>query len=78
MMNDDRHTLSHLDSNGDIAMVDVSNKKPTTRQAHAIGKVRIPEAVYQQIKAADGLSKKAVSLRRLISQASWQLSALMI
>lgn len=50
--------LSHLDSNGDIAMVDVSGKTATTREATAVGQVRFPSEIYQQIKAADGMTKK--------------------
>ncbi|WP_348548730.1 cyclic pyranopterin monophosphate synthase MoaC [Psychrobacter sp. KFRI-CH2-11] len=50
--------LSHLDSDGDITMVDVSGKRATTREAHATGQVRFPSEVYQQIKAADGMTKK--------------------
>ncbi|WP_182405090.1 cyclic pyranopterin monophosphate synthase MoaC [Psychrobacter sp. GP33] len=50
--------LSHLDSNGDVSMVDVSGKTVTTREAHATGQVRFPAAIYAQIKAADGMTKK--------------------
>ncbi len=50
--------LSHLDSNGDINMVDVSGKTATTREAHATGQVRFPTDIYAQIKAADGMTKK--------------------
>ena len=50
--------LSHLDSDGDITMVDVSGKIATTREATAIGQVRFPSEIYQQIKAADGMTKK--------------------
>ena len=50
--------LSHLDSNGDINMVDVSGKIAATREAHASGQVRFPAAIYTQIKAADGMTKK--------------------
>ncbi|TXD98455.1 cyclic pyranopterin monophosphate synthase MoaC [Psychrobacter frigidicola] len=50
--------LSHLDSNGDINMVDVSGKTATTREAHASGQVRFPSDIYTQIKAADGMTKK--------------------
>ena len=50
--------LSHLDSNGDVSMVDVSGKTATTREAHATGQVRFPAAIYAQIKAADGMTKK--------------------
>ena len=38
--------LSHLDSNGDINMVDVSGKIASTREANAIGQVRFPEGIY--------------------------------
>jgi cyclic pyranopterin phosphate synthase len=50
--------LSHLDSDGDITMVDVSGKTATTREANAAGQVRFPSEIYQQIKAADGMTKK--------------------
>ena len=50
--------LSHLDNNGDVSMVDVSGKTATTREAHATGQVRFPAAIYAQIKAADGMTKK--------------------
>ena len=51
-------TLSHLDSDGDITMVDVSGKTATTREANAVGQVRFPSEIYAQIKAADGMTKK--------------------
>lgn len=50
--------LSHLDSDGDITMVDVSGKIATTREAHASGQVIFPAEIYEQIKAADGMTKK--------------------
>ena len=50
--------LSHLDSDGDITMVDVSGKTATTREAHASGQVIFPADIYKQIKAADGMTKK--------------------
>lgn len=50
--------LSHLDSDGDIHMVDVSGKIATTREANAEGQVLFPAEIYQQIKAADGMTKK--------------------
>ena len=50
--------LSHLDSDGDITMVDVSGKTASTREASAQGQVRFPSEIYQQIKAADGMTKK--------------------
>ena len=50
--------LSHLDSDGDITMVDVSGKTASTREAHASGEVVFPADIYTQIKAADGMTKK--------------------
>ncbi len=55
---DARSSLSHLDSDGDIYMVDVSGKTVTTREADAQGQVRFPATIYDQIKAADGMTKK--------------------
>lgn len=51
-------TFSHLDSDGDIHMVDVSSKQVSTRQAEATGQVRFPADIYAQIKAVDGMTKK--------------------
>ena len=53
-----KSNLSHLDSDGDITMVDVSGKTASTREAHASGQVIFPAAIYEQIKAADGMTKK--------------------
>ena len=50
--------LSHLNSDGDITMVDVSGKTANTREATALGQVIFPVAIYEQIKAADGMTKK--------------------
>ena len=57
-MSDSPATLSHLDSDGDIHMVDVSSKQVSIRQAEATGQVRFPADVYAQIKAVDGMTKK--------------------
>ena len=50
--------LSHLDSDGDITMVDVSDKTASAREASAFGQVVFPADIYTQIKAADGMTKK--------------------
>lgn len=50
--------LTHLDTNGDITMVDVSAKTATQRTAIAQGKVSFPADIYQAIKSADGMTKK--------------------
>jgi cyclic pyranopterin phosphate synthase len=56
--NNSAKSLSHLDSDGDIHMVDVSGKTATTREAHATGRVRFPKDIYKEIKAVDGMTKK--------------------
>ncbi len=60
LANDATHAsgLSHLDAQGDIHMVDVGHKRVSTREATAQGLVMFPAAIYQQIKAADGITKK--------------------
>lgn len=52
------NTLSHLDGNGDITMVDVGNKHISQRTATAVGQVIFPQDVYRAIKEADGMTKK--------------------
>lgn len=52
------HTLSHLDKDGNITMVDVGDKVATTRTATATGKVIFPSDIYQAIKQTDGQTKK--------------------
>ena len=50
--------LTHLDTNGDIAMVDISTKIMTERIAIAQGKVIFPADIYQTIKSQNGHTKK--------------------
>lgn len=50
--------LSHLNANGDIAMVDVSDKSTTQRTATATGQVIFPADIYHAVKSADGMTKK--------------------
>ncbi|HID15598.1 MAG TPA: cyclic pyranopterin monophosphate synthase MoaC [Candidatus Atribacteria bacterium] len=42
--------FSHIDKEGNPHMVDISEKKPTTRTAKAYGKVVISKEVYEAIK----------------------------
>ena len=42
--------FSHIDKEGNPHMVDISEKKPTTRTAKAYGKVIISKEVYEAIK----------------------------
>jgi cyclic pyranopterin monophosphate synthase len=50
--------FSHLDSSGNPTMVDVSEKKITTRIAHARAIVILPEIVLQQFENNDIQTKK--------------------
>lgn len=50
--------LTHLDKNGNIAMVDVGDKTASKRTATAQGKVVFSAEAYQHIKQADGMTKK--------------------
>ncbi|WP_205500820.1 cyclic pyranopterin monophosphate synthase MoaC [Rufibacter psychrotolerans] len=51
-------SLSHIDENGLPGMVDVSPKEVTVRTAVAEGKVRFPEAVFEQLSGQNFLTKK--------------------
>ncbi|HDZ15446.1 hypothetical protein LCGC14_1496480 [marine sediment metagenome] len=50
--------LSHIDASGNAVMVDVSNKKVTSRSAIASGRVEFPSAVFDTLAAQDFLGKK--------------------
>jgi cyclic pyranopterin phosphate synthase len=50
--------LTHLDSEGRPAMVDVSGKAATAREARAECLVQFPDAVAAQLREADGRTAK--------------------
>lgn len=50
--------LSHIDADNQPAMVDVSGKKATLREAHAQSVVRLPENVVQLLSNEEIASKK--------------------
>jgi len=50
--------LSHIDADGNAAMVDVSDKNVTVRTAVASGKVEFPLAIFETLAAQDFLGKK--------------------
>jgi len=50
--------LSHIDERGRPAMVDVSEKSPTLREARARSVVMLPEAVLQAVSGDEILSRK--------------------
>lgn len=45
--------LSHLNSQGEAQMVDVSHKIPTKREAIATGKVRMSQSTFEAIEAGN-------------------------
>ncbi|AYN68516.1 cyclic pyranopterin monophosphate synthase MoaC [Euzebyella marina] len=50
--------LSHIDEAGNASMVDVSDKKITSRTAIASGKVSFPKSVFETLAGQDFLGKK--------------------
>ncbi|MDT8414036.1 MAG: cyclic pyranopterin monophosphate synthase MoaC [Flavobacteriaceae bacterium] len=50
--------LSHISENGDIQMVDVTDKNSSARVATASGKVIFPAAVFAQLEAQGFVGKK--------------------
>lgn len=51
LMTEDAPTLTHVDPEGRVRMVDVSKKRDTVRTAVAAGQVRLGEAAFEQVKA---------------------------
>ncbi|MBD0778713.1 cyclic pyranopterin monophosphate synthase MoaC [Maribacter sp. ANRC-HE7] len=58
--------LSHIDEAGNASMVDVSEKKVSSRMAMASGKVCFPSTVFETLKAQDFLGKKGSILQTAI------------
>jgi len=58
--------LSHIDKSGNAAMVDVSEKETSVRQAVASGKVIFPKAVFEELASQDFLGKKGSILQTAI------------
>ena len=50
--------LSHINEDGNAAMVDVSEKQQSVRTAVARGKVTFPEEIFQILREQDFLGKK--------------------
>lgn len=46
--------LTHLDSEGNAKMVDVGEKRETTREAHAFGQVKMSPEAYRQVRTGYG------------------------
>ncbi|MBQ4915733.1 cyclic pyranopterin monophosphate synthase MoaC [Maribacter sp. MMG018] len=53
-----KEKLSHINEDGNAAMVDVSEKIPTTRVAVATGKVKFPSHIFEILAQQDFLGKK--------------------
>jgi cyclic pyranopterin monophosphate synthase len=46
--------LTHLDGEGNAKMVDVGEKRETTREAHAFGQVKMSPEAYKQVRTGYG------------------------
>ncbi|MBD2774046.1 cyclic pyranopterin monophosphate synthase MoaC [Iningainema tapete] len=57
--------LTHLDSQGQAQMVDVSNKLPTVRQAVATARVRMSPKTFAAIQAGDAPKGDVLGTARL-------------
>jgi cyclic pyranopterin monophosphate synthase len=57
--------LSHLDSEGQAQMVDVSAKTPTVRQAVAVGRVRMQPETFAAIEAGNAPKGDVLGTARL-------------
>jgi cyclic pyranopterin phosphate synthase len=58
--------LSHINKDGNANMVDVADKKNTSRAASASGKVVFPENVFKTLVEQDFLSKKGSIIQTAI------------
>jgi cyclic pyranopterin phosphate synthase len=58
--------LSHINKDGNANMVDVADKKNTSRAASASGKVVFPENVFKTLVKQDFLSKKGSIIQTAI------------
>ena len=58
--------LTHVDADGQPTMVDVSEKTATAREATAITRILLPEAVLAQLDAGDIKTKKGPVLATAI------------
>ncbi|NEQ24372.1 MAG: cyclic pyranopterin monophosphate synthase MoaC [Microcoleus sp. SIO2G3] len=57
--------LTHLDTQGQAQMVDVSAKVPTTRQAVAVAQVRMQAATFEAIQAGNAPKGDVLGTARL-------------
>lgn len=58
--------LSHIDTNGQVNMVDVSYKSVSERSATAYGRVEFPKLVFETLAAQDFLGPKGSILQTAI------------
>lgn len=57
--------FTHFNAKGDAVMVDVSEKKDTTREALAKGKIRMGEKCFQLVKSGDMKKGDVLSVARI-------------
>ena len=70
--------LSHLDSQGEAQMVDVSGKQPTRREAVAAGRVRMSTATFAAIEAGNAPKGDVLATARLAGIMAAKQTALLI
>lgn len=71
-------TLTHLDSEGEAQMVDVSAKTPTVRQAEAGGQVRMLWETFEAIQAGNAPKGDVLGTARLAGIMAAKQTALLI
>ena len=62
--------FSHFDQHGNAVMVDVTEKKETTRTAIAQGKIKVNDEIFAKVK--EGSMAKGMSWEPQGSLGSWQ------
>lgn len=70
--------LSHLNSQGEAQMVDVSGKQPTRREAVAAGRVRMSAATFAAIEAGNAPKGDVLATARLAGIMAAKQTALLI
>lgn len=61
------NSLSHVDSNGDINMVDISEKKETLRVAVATGKIKLNQVAFKTLKDMNNKKGEVLTTAKIAS-----------
>ncbi len=65
MQHSSQKNLSHLNSQGDAQMVDVSEKQPTQREAMAAGEVRMLKTTFEAIEKGNAPKGDVITTAKL-------------